>query len=183
MNAPSPHAPPLHQLNKSDIFCCFNSAQCTELFMYALNNAIRIKNWINQNITLMSTLNSYHNRHHYENTGETSVYRTVADCVSYSTYMEPYSEEPQDLFIKPTKSSRKIKNRPPTPHNKAGEHIYENVDETHYYIPRIIKSPHKQQNEHHSNTGCSTAIKSTITRCVSSGQDSEGTDETDELCI
>ena len=103
------NCPPLHQLNKSDIFCCFHGAQCTQAFMCALNNAVRIKSWINQNITLMSTLNSYHNRNHYENTEGRSVYRTVADCVSYSTYTEPYSEEeePQDLSIKLTKPSKK----------------------------------------------------------------------------
>ena len=72
--------------------------------MCVLNNAVRIKNWIKQNITLMSTLNSYHNRHHYENT---SGYRTVADCVSYSTYTEPNSEEHQDLSNKLTKPSKK----------------------------------------------------------------------------
>lgn len=175
------NCPSTYHLPKRDIFCCYHGSLHRGTHNCALNNAYRIKAWVNKNIALLTALDA-----HYDYSDPRLVYRTTADravpdCASTSVRVVPASA------LDYSKQKKNIKYlRPPTPGHTLEEPIYEEVSNSSYYTPSAPSAKTLStyiQDEHESNTGCSTLIKNTFTGCIPCGQDSSDIDETDGMHI
>lgn len=184
-NLESFNCPSTYNLPKRDIFCCYHGALHKGLYKCALNNAYRLKSWVNKNLALLDALDAKYGyidpRQGYRSTAD----RTVTSSAGVHVVV---ASEVQDLSKQKTKKIKYV--RPATPGRTSQEHTYDVVSDSDYYTSPVSAEKtrgtyiqQQQQDEHKSNTGCSTTAKNTFNGCFPCRPNPTDIDETDGMCI
>lgn len=141
-------------LPKIDSFCWFHGIVHKEMYICALNDAVKLKKWMTTNTLFMESLNTLR---------QTRVLCTP-DCTECFNLLD---------------STRYVSTENPIPTRKIvplqNQEIRYNID-GYFTAPETSTTP---ENGYSTDPGCTTTIKSSLTGCFSCRSHPEGVDQTD----